>query len=56
MNSTLAGRRAGRPRPEIPHGEPDFNLEKRVPRLFSFKYEEDSERMMERLRKAGLPE
>jgi len=41
---------------EILRIEPDFNLEEWVPRLFPFKHEEDSERMMELLRKAGLPE
>jgi adenylate cyclase len=41
---------------EILRLEPDFSLKEWVPRLFPFKYEEDAERMMELLRKAGLPE
>ena len=41
---------------EILRIEPEFSLKERVPRLFSFKHEEDSQRMMELLRKAGLPE
>ena len=41
---------------EVLRIEPDFKLKERVPRLFPFKHEEDSERMMELLRKAGLPE
>ncbi|MCZ6627544.1 MAG: hypothetical protein O7E56_04865, partial [SAR324 cluster bacterium] len=41
---------------EILRIEPDFNLKEWVPRLFPFKHEADLERMVELLRKAGLPE
>ncbi|MCZ6532487.1 MAG: adenylate/guanylate cyclase domain-containing protein, partial [SAR324 cluster bacterium] len=41
---------------EILRIEPDFKLKEWVPRRFPFKHEEDTERMMELLRKAGLPE
>ncbi|MCZ6646968.1 MAG: hypothetical protein O7B79_12105, partial [SAR324 cluster bacterium] len=41
---------------EILRIEPDFNLTEWVPRLFPFKHEADLERMVELLRKAGLPE
>ena len=40
---------------EILRIEPNFNLKEWVPHLFPFKHEQDSERMMELLRKAGLP-
>ena len=50
------GQEAKREAQEILRIEPDFNLKEWVPRLFPFKHEEDSERMMELLRKAGLPE
>jgi adenylate cyclase len=41
---------------EVLRIEPDFKLKEWVPRLFPFKNEEDSERMMDLLRKASLPE
>ncbi|MCZ6558281.1 MAG: hypothetical protein O7A69_10970, partial [SAR324 cluster bacterium] len=49
-------REAKREEQEILRIEPDFKLKEWVPRQFSFKHEEDTERMMELLRKAGLPE
>ena len=50
------GQEAKREEQDILRIEPDFNLKEWVPRLFPFKDEADSERMMELLRKAGLPE
>ncbi len=41
---------------EILRIEPDFKVKESVTRLYPFKHEEDSDRMMELLRKAGLPE
>ena len=49
-------RGAKREEQEILRIEPDFKLKEWVPRLFPFKHEQDSEQMMELLRKAGLPE
>ncbi|MCZ6473998.1 MAG: adenylyl cyclase, partial [SAR324 cluster bacterium] len=50
------GQEAQREQQEILRIEPDFKLKEWVPRRFPFKHEEDTERMMELLRKAGLPE
>ena len=50
------GQEAKGEKQEILRIEPDFNSKEWVPRLFPFKHEQDSERMMELLRKAGLPE